>query len=68
MKKYISASMNNKQKRYYVSYCRIFKDGGKGSPDACYMYATNEFELLDKIHTRFQDTNMYRFAITYRED
>lgn len=40
MKKYISASMNNKQKRYYVSYCRIFKDGGKGSPDACYMYAT----------------------------
>lgn len=67
MKRYIKSNATP-SKRYYIEYYRIFKDGKTSSPDACYMYASNEFDLLDKIHTRFKDTNMYKFAIQYHED
>lgn len=56
-------------KRYYVEYYRVFKDGGKGTPNACYMFAQDEFDLQEKINMRFQsNSSMYKIITKFRED
>lgn len=40
----------------------------KAPPNACYMFAQNEFDLQEKINMRFYETSMYKIVTTFRED